>query len=198
MLIRALALIFIVGVFHAPAQESSPAPGAAFTAEGESKTPATTESVVPVETTTASPQEPWALAVEPDPQVKIKKVYEFLNDKEKTPVGKSKSLAYEFKYFDHGAITKAQQESRKGQYFVITWSNGGSPEDLVLRLDYRQAVTRDKVNTLEIPFKQAKGTFKGTFSVTGPQYAEFGDVHSWRISVVRAGRIVAQEQSFVW
>jgi hypothetical protein len=68
----------------------------------------------------------------------------------------------------------------------------------VLRLDYRQAVSRDRVRTLEIPYKQARGTFKGTFSVTGDDYFEFGGVHSWRISLVRDGRIVAQEQSFVW
>ncbi|NJK91998.1 MAG: hypothetical protein HC904_09340 [Blastochloris sp.] len=69
---------------------------------------------------------------------------------------------------------------------------------MTLRFDYRQANTRDKVNTIEIPYQEAKGSLKGTFSVTGEQYREFGDVISWRVSVVRNGKIVAQKKSFVW
>lgn len=190
----------LAGPLAAPAQEAAPAveTGAAFTAEGQ---PAATEppaAEAPLKQAVAPLVQLWDLPEEPDSQVRIRKVYDFLNDPQKTSAGRSPSLAYEFKYFDHGAITAAQRRSRQGQYFIVTWSNNGPAEDMILRLDYRQSVSRDKVNTLEIPYKQARGTFKGTFSVTGDQYFDFGDVHSWRISLVRNGRIIAQERSFVW
>jgi hypothetical protein len=191
---RFLAIVLVWGALlvGAPAQEGAPAE------EGAETAPAMASPAPEVEAGRSAPSEPWALPVEVDGQVKIRKVYQFLNDPKKTSAGSSPGLAYEFKYFNHGAITAAQQRSRLGQYFVVTWSNGGPAADYVLRLDYRQAVSRDRVRTLEIPYKQARGTFKGTFSVTGDDYLEFGDVHSWRISLVRDGRIVAQEQSFVW
>jgi len=140
----------------------------------------------------------WRLPQAPDDEVRIGKIYEFLNDPEITKTGKDKSLAYEFKYFNHGAITERQKYNRQGQYFVVTWSNGGPPADYQLRLDYRQAKTREEVRTLTIPYPNARGTFKGTFSVTGDQYYLNGSLLSWRISVVRNGQIVAEERSFVW
>jgi len=199
---RLIAGLMVLGWIAAPAwsqTETAPAPeSAAFSAESAEPAAPGAEAEAAVETGVAAPSEPWNLPEEADAQVRIRKVYDFLNDPQKTSPGSSRGLAYEFKYFNHGAITPAQIRSRQGQYFVVTWTNGGAAADCVLRLDYRQAASRDQVRTLEIPYKQARGTFKGTFSVTGEQYAEFGDVHSWRISVVKDGRIVAQERSFVW
>ncbi|MEM6883652.1 MAG: hypothetical protein AAF571_01375 [Verrucomicrobiota bacterium] len=140
----------------------------------------------------------WDLDAKTDDQVVIRKIYEFLNDPKVTKFGKEKSIEYEFKYFNHGAITKAQRYNREGQYYVVTWTNKGEPADYQLRIDYRQSKTRDKINTITIPYPNAKGTFKGTFSVTGDHYYMYGSILSWRISVVRDGVIVAQNKSFVW
>lgn len=195
------AVVTLAAPVHA---QDAPTPaaadsGAAFSAEGTDAAPAPDASgAAPVQTGAPDPERPWNLPVQPDAKIKIGKIYEFLNDPTVTKTGASRSLAYEFKYFDHGAVTKGQREARKGRYFVVTWSNSGPAEDLVLRLDFRQMVSRDRVKTIEIPFKQARGTYKGTFSVTGDAYTELGDVHSWRISVVRGGQIVAEERSFIW
>jgi len=140
----------------------------------------------------------WDLNAKADDKVVIRKIYEFLNDPKVTKFGKEKSIEYEFKYFNHGAITKAQRHNREGQYYVVTWTNKGQPADYELRIDYRQSKTRDKINTITIPYPKARGTFKGTFSITGDHYYMYGSILSWRISVVRDGVIVAQNQSFVW
>jgi hypothetical protein len=194
-----LVLGFMAGTISAQETAAPGGTGAAFNAEGMTSEAVADQSALDVAveksnggTTTTD------LPVEKDPAVSIRKVYDFLNDPDKTPVGDSKALAYEFKYFDHGAITESQKLSRKGQYYVVSWANKGPAADYVLRIDYRQALTRDKIYTMEIPFAQARGSYKGTFSVTGKSYLEYGAVHSWRISVVRDGRIVAQERSFVW
>lgn len=170
------------------------------TVEAEA-TPETMEAV-PAETAEAegaeSTAEEWELPVRLDDSVSIRKIYEFLNDPEITQTGKDRSLEYEFKYFNYGAVTEAQRYNREGQYYVVTWTNHGSPADYVLRLDYRQGKTREKVHTVEIPYPQAEGTFKGTLSVTGDDYHMDGNVLSWRISIVRNGTIVAEKKSFVW
>jgi hypothetical protein len=144
------------------------------------------------------PLEEWDLPVQLDERFKIKKVYDFLNDPEKTPTGEDRSLQYEFDYFNHGAVTKAQRYNRQGQYYVVTWGCSGEPKNVTLRLDYRQGLTREKVTTMEIPYEEAKGTYKGTFAVTGDRYYLNGQLISWRVSLVHDGVIVAQEKSFVW
>lgn len=144
------------------------------------------------------PLEEWDLPVRLDDRFKIKKVYDFLNDPEKTQVGNNRAIEYEFQYFNHGAVTKAQRYNRQGQYYVVTWGYSGDPRDVTLRLDYRQGLTREKVTTLEIPYEAARGTYKGTFAVTGDRYYLNGQLISWRISLVHDGAIVAQEKSFVW
>ncbi len=145
-----------------------------------------------------SSPETWQLSVSNDDTVRIGKIYEFLNDPAITKVGKDHSLKYEFKYFNHGAITKAQLHNRKGHYYVVTWKNFGAAADYQLRFDYRQSRTREKVHTQIIDYPGATGNFKGTFSVTGAPYFENGAILSWRISLVRNGVIVAEKKSFVW
>lgn len=203
MSMRFLVAWIVLGWIAIPAWAQNEATPALETVTSSVEVPVTADAAASADeasmkTGLAPVTQPWDLPLEADAQVRIRKVYDFLNDPKKTSPGSSKGLAYEFKYFNHGAITSTQQRSRLGQYFVVTWSNAGAAADYVLRLDYRQAASRDQVRTLEIPYKKARGTFKGTFSVTGDQYLEFGDIHSWRISVVRDGRIVAQERSFVW
>lgn len=145
-----------------------------------------------------APQGPWDLPVELNSKISIGKIYNFLNDPAETKAGKQADLQYEFKYFNHGAVTKDQLKDRKGPYFIVNWHNDDAPMDLIVRLDYRQKMTQAQVRTLEIPFEKAHGNYKATFSVTGNAYEQLGQINSWRISVVRNGVIVAQKKSFVW
>lgn len=160
--------------------------------------PETVEPAPEIQTQTVRPLQPWDLPTELDSKVRLKKIYDFLNDRNKTPSGGDQALEFEFKYYDHGAVTQAQLRGRKGHYYEVNWATDGSVEPLSLRFDYRQKNTQDLVKTQEIPFPQARGSMKGRFSVTGDSYFEDGDVTSWRISVVRNGKIIAEKKSFVW
>lgn len=140
----------------------------------------------------------WDLPVKLDPKVRFGKIYEFVNDPEKTKTGMDEALNYEFKYFNHGAVTKEQLRQRKGHYFIVHWQNQGEAADFKLRLDYRQTESKASVRTIELPFKNARGSKKGTFFVTGDAYEMFGSVYSWRLSVLRKGVIVAEQKSFIW
>lgn len=133
-----------------------------------------------------------------DEFARIGKIYEYLNDPERTRTGKNKSLEFEGKYFNYGAVTKAQKQARIGKYYVVNWYNEGDEANFVLKLEYRQEKTRDKVHVMQIPFAYAKGHQKGTFAVTGKAYRENGQVLAWRLTLEREGKVVSEKRSFVW
>jgi hypothetical protein len=183
-----------------PAPEAAPSPAPATADKKASAAEDATGDGSSVSTDTARPLRPELaeLPVQLDPKVKIGKIYDFLNDPTQTKTGGNQSIEYEFKYLNHGAVTEEQRSRRIGHYFVVNWSNGNEAQDLVLRMDYRQSKTRDKIYTIEIPFTAARGSKKGKFAVIGDAYSQLGQVYSWRLSVVRDGTIVAQKKSFVW
>ena len=139
------------------------------------------------------------LPVEQDGSVTLNKIYTYLNDptRNKPALGNG-MMMYEPKYWDHGAISAKDKLDRRGNIFVINWQNDGQPGDFTVRLDYRQAMTRERVMTQTQEYKNFDGYEKTVLKVTGDEYLRGGVVHSWRISIVRDGKIVAQKKSFIW
>lgn len=139
------------------------------------------------------------LPVELDTEISLNKIYTYLNDPIKNkPVPGNAMMMYEPKYWDHGAITGKDRLDRLGNIFVINWHNDGKPGDFTVRLDYRQAMTREKVMTKTQDYKNFDGYEKTVLKVAGEDYRKGGVVNSWRISIVRDGKIVAEEKSFIW
>ena len=139
------------------------------------------------------------LPVEADTKIRLNKIYTYLNDSERNRAPKDNAmLIYEAKYWNHGAVSEKDKQAKKGNIFVINWQNDGRPENLTVRLDYRQANTRDRVMTQTQEYRDFEGHEKTVIKVTGDDYLRGGVVNSWRISIVRDGKIVAQEKSFIW
>ena len=142
------------------------------------------------------------LPVEQDESVSLNKIYTYLNDsdprRKAPPPPDNQMMVYEPKYWDHGAILAKDRLDRQGNIFVINWQNDGEPSDFTVRLDYRQAMTRERVMTKTQEYKNYDGYEKTVLKVTGDEYLRGGVVHSWRISIVRNGKIVAQKKSFIW
>ena len=141
------------------------------------------------------------LPVALDKEISLNKIYTYWNDAVKgknLPPPDNASMMFEPKYWDHGAITAKERQDRKGNIFVINWQNDGQPGDFTVRLDYRQANTREKVMTKTQDYKDFDGYEKTVLKVVGEDYLRGGVVNSWRISIVRDGKIVAQEKSFIW
>lgn len=141
------------------------------------------------------------LPVALDKEISLNKIYTYWNDAVKgknLPPPDNASMMFEPKYWDHGAITAKEIQDRKGNIFVINWQNDGRPGDFTVRLDYRQANTREKVMTKTQDYKDFDGFEKTVLKVVGEDYLRGGVVNSWRISIVRDGKIVAQEKSFIW
>ena len=142
------------------------------------------------------------LPVEQDESVSLNKIYTYLNDsdprRKAPPPPDNQMMLYEPKYWNHGAILAKDRLDRQGNIFVINWQNDGEPSDFTVRLDYRQAMTRERVMTKTQEYKNFDGYEKTVLKVTGDEYLRGGVVHSWRISIVRNGKIVAQKKSFIW
>ena len=137
------------------------------------------------------------LPVALDERVSLNKIYTFRNERSLKTTG-NPMLDFEKKYWDHGAILQKEIEGKQGNIFVINWQNDGSPGDFTIRLDYRQANTRERVMTKTEEYKNFGGYEKTVIKVVGDDYLRGGVVNSWRISIVRDGKIVAQEKSFIW
>ncbi len=139
------------------------------------------------------------LPVEKDENISLNKIYTYLNDPTQNRPGAGNGMMmYEPKYWNHGAILAKDRLDRQGNIFVINWQNDGQPSDFVVRLDYRQAMSRERVMTKTQEYKNFDGYEKTVLKVTGDDYVKGGVVNSWRISIVRDGKIVAQEKSFIW
>jgi hypothetical protein len=143
-------------------------------------------------------REEWELPAQVDPRLRIGKIYDFLLDEKYTPTGNDPVLKQEYRYFYYGAVTEAQRTARRGHYYIVAFHNDGEAADVTVRMDFRQLSSRDKVNTLEAVFKNFKGDGKQRFVIAGELYQAYGDINSWRIALVKDGKIVAEKKSFVW
>lgn len=158
----------------------------------------TTNLVTPITTQQRPPDGmPSDLPVALDTSVSLNKIFTFLNDRKQNQTG-NPMLDFEKKYWNHGAILSKDFRDRQGNIFVINWQNDGSAGDFTVRLDYRQANTRERVMTKTQEYKNFNGFEKTVIQVVGDDYLRGGVVNSWRISIVRDGKIVAQEKSFIW
>jgi hypothetical protein len=196
---RKLLITAILGLFIYPliAQEQDAVPNF----RPAKVEPTTNGAVAPVATAVRPPDGMTNdLPVAIDKEISLNKIYTYWNDQTKgnMPPPDNASMVFEPKYWDHGAITVKEKQDRKGNIFVINWQNDGKPSDFTVRLDYRQANTREKVMTKTQDYKSFDGYEKTVLKVVGDDYLRGGVVNSWRISIVRDGKIVAQEKSFIW
>jgi hypothetical protein len=132
-----------------------------------------------------------------DPKVKVLVIHDVQNDS--TYKGASNhALLYEIKYINWGAVTAGQLEARRGHYFTISWVNHGPRADFTAQFQYREVKSREVVRTLVQAMPEVKGTVRSYFGVVGKAYKTYGPVASWRFSILRDGKVVAQTKSYVW
>jgi len=141
---------------------------------------------------------PDALHGERDPSFKIRKVYDYINDISIQRIGSESGLSFEQKYYNYGAATQAQRAKRKGHFFVVNWTAEKAAENITVLFEYRQKLTQDRVYRLEMPYTSVKGDKKTEFEVVGEAFEKQGLVNSWRISILKGEKVLAQKKSFVW
>lgn len=98
----------------------------------------------------------------------------------------------------YGAVSKKEQEARRGDYYTILWSDrtAGGPVDVVL--EYQQGATKSLVKRMARRFPAEDVSGKAEFSVIGNDFLLGGRVLCWKVSLLRGGRVVASRQSYLW
>jgi hypothetical protein len=146
----------------------------------------------PVELVSA-PVLPLAL----DNDFEFRKVKRFLNQPEAFQPTQSEMINFERSRVNFGALSADERQQRQGTYFDVFWRARRSA-DLTVRFEYRQAKLGNDVRAQEIAYRQARGTVKTSFAVTGDNYLWDGPVTAWRCLLIENNRIVAFTQSYLW
>lgn len=107
------------------------------------------------------------------------------------------SLGFERSYRLHGALTKADQYQRYGNYFDFFW-RVKRPANVTVRLEYRTEKLRSFLQARELSYPNAKGNYKTEFAIIGDDYFNDGRVISWRCLLIENGHIVAENRSYLW
>jgi hypothetical protein len=140
---------------------------------------------------------PATLPLALNEEFSFRKVNIFLNDPRLQPVTHDEMILFERRRLNFGAISAVDTLERLGQYFTVWW-RATRPADVTLRLEFRQENLGSYVQAKEIPYHQAKGTVRSTFTIIGDEYTEGGKVTAWRLLLIENGRIVGLRQSFLW
>lgn len=97
----------------------------------------------------------------------------------------------------HGAVTLAERNLRRGNYYHVRWRGLSGTGQVKIRFEYRQARTGAQVKERVIT---AEGSRKGSREIVvgGREYLRDGHVQSWRVSLFDGERLVATKQSYLW
>ncbi len=130
----------------------------------------------------------------------FRKKTQFLNDPKTfiTSGPPNEAISFERLYYMWPATTSLDKDELKGNYFNFFWWNHGSPADVTIRLEYRQANLGNFVMAREKSYTSAKGSIGTRFSIIGDDYLENGRVTNWRCILIVDNKIVALTQSYLW
>jgi hypothetical protein len=116
---------------------------------------------------------------------------------QKTATLQDAPITFERQYRLYGAVTALDRRQRFGDYFDFFW-RVKRPSDVTVRLEYRQEKLHEHVQAQEITYRNVRGTHKTEFKVIGDDYLDDGRVIAWRCLLIKNGRIVAENRSFLW
>lgn len=93
------------------------------------------------------------------------------------------------------------EDARRGETYAIYWtapSGGGLPPGVTVLFEYVLAAAPD-VHALHIQYDfKTEGPRKVVFTIPEKDYREGGNVKAWRVRVVRAGKLLAEQTSPNW
>ena len=99
-----------------------------------------------------------------------------------------------------GAVSMSERRQRLGQYYTLLWSDpsgvGQGPVEVVFQYQQGATASRVKRMTKEFPASAADGVAE--FAVIGDDYFTGGRVLTWKATVLRGGRELACQRSYLW
>ncbi len=97
----------------------------------------------------------------------------------------------------HGAVTAAERNLRRGNYYHIRWHGLSGAKPVRLVFEYRQVRTGATVKRLEkmIPALKLSDC---QIAIGGEEYLKNGRVLAWRVRLYDGKDLVAKKQSYLW
>ena len=139
----------------------------------------------------------WGLvscASRPDTGITRVKIYRL--DPTGVPDASEPSIPFEQKHYLYGAVTDADREARRGNYYTIFFNTPDRTTPVRARFEYRQAATGFKVFVKEVDVDPRSGEVR--FEVTGNDYRERGRLLGWRATLTQGGHPVGTRKSYLW
>jgi len=106
------------------------------------------------------------------------------------------SIPFEQKHYLYGAVSDADREARRGNYYTIFFKTPDRQTPVQARFEYRQQATGFKVFTKTVSVEPGSGRVR--FQVSGDEYRERGKLLGWRVTLTQGGQMIGQRKSYLW
>ena len=120
----------------------------------------------------------------------------FRLDPDNRPVAVDQSLPFEHKRLLRGAVSNAERQARKGNYYTFFWRVEDRSRPVTLRFEYRQAGTGFDVHTQQQELPAKAGVAR--FQVVGDEYRRNGSVIGWKCTLLQGGAVLDERKSYLW
>jgi hypothetical protein len=98
----------------------------------------------------------------------------------------------------YGAVGVREQEQRLGQYYTVEWRDKNVGEPVKVVFEYQQASTASRVLRKVQDFSGETSRGKAEFAIIGDEYLKGGRILSWKCSLWRGEREIAERHSYLW
>lgn len=130
------------------------------------------------------------------PATGITRVKIYRLDPGAVPEAAEPSIPFEQKHFLYGAVTDADREARRGNYYTIFFRPPDRTQPVRARFEYRQAATGFAIHVKDLEVAAGRGMLR--FSVTGQEFEQRGRLLGWRVTLTQAGRVFGERKSYLW
>lgn len=100
----------------------------------------------------------------------------------------------------YGAVSMEERKQRLGQYYTVLWNDppGAGNGEVEVVFEFQQGGSGSKIKKRSHRFPAGDHSGKAVFSVIGDDYFKGGKVLTWKVSLLRGGRVLATKQSYLW
>lgn len=99
-----------------------------------------------------------------------------------------------------GAVSLEERRQRLGQYYTLIWHDraGAGNGTVQLVFQYQQGATASRIKRMTRDFSADSTHGKAEFAIIGDDFVKNGKVLAWKATLLRGGRELASQQSYMW